>query len=202
MTTKRFVFVFLIFFCLPLFLAAQENSGGGETASPAAEAAVDEENLPIAAEAAAENFEGGGVGMRPVVSMIFGLLLIALLFFFLFRYFKKLTKPTVSPEGGFFRVLASEPLFGSRYIHIVKAGSSYYFLASADNEVTLLEKIDDLEMVQSIELYVSSIPSEPQTFQERLMSAVQKSKIRVSVDETARKMGDRLKKQGDKFKKM
>ena len=99
-------------------------------------------------------------------------------------------------------MLASESLFGSRYIHIVKAGSSYYFLASADNEVTLLEKIEDPEMIQSIELYVSSIPTEPQTFQERLMSAVQKSKIRVSMDETARKMGERLKKQGDKFKKM
>ncbi len=200
LTKKRFILIFLIVFCLPLF--SQENSGDGEPAAPAAETEINEENLSISTETVDENFESGGIGARPVVSMIFGLLLIALLFFFLFRYFKRLTKPTVSPEGGFFRVLASESLFGSRYIHIVKAGSSYYFLASADNEVTLLEKIEDPEMIQSIELYVSSIPTEPQTFQERLMSAVQKSKIRVSMDETARKMGERLKKQGDKFKKM
>ena len=122
--------------------------------------------------------------------------------FILFRYFKGLSKPAVTPAGGFFRIIASEALFGSRYVHIVKAGSSYYFLASADNEVTLLEKIEDREMIQSIELYVSTMPTEPQTFHERLVGAIQKSKIRVSVDEAVGKISGQVKKQSDKFKKM
>lgn len=191
---------------------AQEKAGGTQIGrsdvaasdETSATEILTEEDMPLNLSGVGEtpNETGGGVGWRQVLSLFFGLLLIAFFLFILFRYFKGLSKPAPTPSGGFFRIIASEPLFASRYVHIVKAGSSYYFLASADNEVTLLEKIEDREMIQSIELYVSTMPSEPQTFHERLISAIQKTKIRVSVDEATRKISGQLKKQSDKFKKM
>lgn len=185
-----------------------ENQTGGSAIATsednAATEILSEENLPLNFSDSGDSAEetGGGIGWRQVLSLFLGLLLIIFFLFILFRYFKGLSKPAVTPSGGFFRIIASEALFGSRYVHIVKAGSSYYFLASADNEVTLLEKIENQEMIQSIELYVSTMPSEPQTFHERLLSAIQKTKIRVSVDEATRKISGQLKKQSDKFKKM
>lgn len=204
---KRFLIIFnILFVFFSGSLCAQQNDvpEQTQTAVSDAERPVAEESLPMnfGETAVGEAEMSGGVGWRQVLSLFLGLLLIAFFLFVLFRYFKGLSKPAVTPVGGFFRIIASEALFGSRYIHIVKAGNSYYFLASADNEVSLLEKIEDPEMVQSIELYVSTMPTEPQTFHERLMSTVQKAKIRVSVDEAARRISGQFKKQSDKFKKM
>lgn len=209
---KRFLLLFFVLIFPVSGLFAQErtdNAGGDEAGVPVSagmteNGVLSEENLPVNLTSAGDSATevGGGVGWRQVFSLFFGLLLIAFFLFILFRYFKGLSKPAVTPAGGFFRIIASEALFGSRYVHIVKAGSSYYFLASADNEVTLLEKIEDREMIQSIELYVSTMPTEPQTFHERLVGAIQKSKIRVSVDEAVGKISGQVKKQSDKFKKM
>lgn len=203
---KRFLTFLVLLFSASL-LWSQEN-GAATRQTPTAvengsEASVSEADMPLNLSVVDNRGNlNAGVGWRQVFSLFFGLLLVAFFLFLLFRYFKGLSKPTATPAGGFFRLIASESLFGSRYVHILKAGNSYYFLASADNEVSLLEKIEDPEMIQSIELYVSTMPSEAQTFWERLLGAVQKTKIRVSVDESARKVTDGFKKQSDKLNKM
>lgn len=201
MNKNILIILLLSLFLFPLYSQETNQGENVEVAEEIEEVKESDQQLNLGEN---QNQEAvtGGVGGLQVISLLLGLLLVVFFIFFFFRYLKKLSQPSTMGKGSFFKIISSESLLGSRYLHIVKAGVHYYFISSTDGEVQLLEKIEDQEMIQSIELYIASVPEETQTFYEKLMSAMQNKLIKVSVEEKTHEVKEGFKKQRDKLKNL
>jgi len=97
---------------------------------------------------------GGGSLVAAFLPFLLAAIIIFGVFFFVYWMLKK--GSTVKTKGSFFSILASQPLDRFSNIHLLKYMGNYYIIITSGGNATLIEKIEDSESVEQIDLKFAS----------------------------------------------
>lgn len=81
----------------------------------------------------------------------------------LFLFLKRIGNPK-SGGGELITLLASQPLSGSRALHLVGVGNEVFLIGSADGGVSLVSKVEDKETLDRIALFESGRKADGKSF--------------------------------------
>ena len=173
---KNFSFIFIIFlFAHPFFSYAADADNASsvdETKvifedSTSEKAAENPDNLPESRVNL--NLDDGYTGIGAFVKMIVVLAIFAAAVYLLFRFIKKQNNPG-NEENPFLRKAFQLTLGPGKTVQIITLVDSAYILGVSDSNVNLIEKIDDKELVNAINLYAekNSAQTKPKSFSELL----------------------------------
>lgn len=140
------------------FLPAQET-----TTPPPAPREVSESELVFPSEAPEVEETGGGApSPQPAVGftlwdglrmlLLLGVVLAAI--YAVFYFLRKMSVPRGSGED-LIRVVDTRVLQGTRAVHVIGVGNSYFLVGSSENGVTLIARIEEKETLDQIELIAS-----------------------------------------------
>lgn len=130
------------------------------TPAPTATAAPDESSLALV-EADPGTAVGAGASMLPyVLRMILVLGLVIGVIYALYALLRRSARPKAQ-EDAYLRVLATTTLAPGRQLHVVSLGGSAWLVGSTDASVGLIERIDDKEVVDALELRAAQSPEAP-----------------------------------------
>jgi flagellar protein FliO/FliZ len=150
--------LFITVLVAPPLLLSQENDTP-DTAAPevAEEADLNESELPVfddETEALPLQSELTGFSIWDFLRMVLVLAAVIVVIYGLFIFLKRIGNPKTG-DTGLIEVLASQPLSGSRSLHLVQVVNEVYLIGSADGTVSLVSKLEDKETLDRIALHES-----------------------------------------------
>lgn len=112
---------------------------------------------------------GGTSGIFVFLRMILVLAIVVGAIYLAFRFFKKTVNPT-GEKDPFLRKVSSVPLAVGKSVQIVTLIDKAYMIGVSDNGVNLIDKIDDKELINAMNLYADKMDStsKPKNFAEVL----------------------------------
>ncbi|MBQ5999883.1 MAG: flagellar biosynthetic protein FliO [Treponema sp.] len=170
---KIFLFAFLILFSESFLFAqvsAEEKNPVSET-SVLNSSEVDETSITLTTSETPSNVAaGGGSSFFLVVRMIIVLAIVIAAIYGVLWFFRRSMR-TDAGDDQFLRQVASINVAPGKSVQVVTLTDKHAFLIGvSDNSVSLISKIDDLELVQAMNLYSDKNKkiSKPRTFQDIL----------------------------------
>lgn len=140
--------------------ASGKPAAGTPAPAAAAPAAPDESSLALV-EAAPGTAGGSSASMLPyVLRMMLVLGLVIGVIYALYALLKRSARPRAQQDA-YLRVLATTTLAPGRQLHVVSLGGSAWLVGSTDSSVGLIERIDDREVVDALELRATQSPEAP-----------------------------------------
>ncbi len=145
-----------------------EESSAQTAEQPGAQKApaVDERELAVNdADQPAVQLENEltGFGFWDFLRMVLVLGAVIGLIYALFMFLKKIGNPKSGGEG-LINLLASQPLNGTRSLHLVQVGTEVFLIGSADGGVSLVSRLEEKETLDRIALYESDRKSGSSSF--------------------------------------
>lgn len=177
---KKIMAVLLIAGTASFFCGAQNNTAEAKAETESVQ--ENKENLTDAQKAQNEIIfsdtetddasavqNSGTSGVFVFLRMILVLAIVVGAIYVIFRFFKK----TVNPSGDkdpFLRKVSSVPLAVGKSVQIVTLIDKAYIIGVSDNGVNLIEKIDDKELINAMNLYADKMDNtaKPKNFAEVL----------------------------------
>lgn len=140
-------------------------------------------------------------GFALFFKMIFSLLVVIALAYGVVRFFKK-TGGIADTDDPFLRKVAQISLGTGKTVQIVTLLENAYILGVTDNNVNLISKIEDKELVESLNLFAdkNQNTSKPKTFADVLdIFLARGEKTKNAFSSSAKHASDILKNQRDRF---
>ncbi len=155
---KKILFILLITitFCYPLL--TQEN-GPAETEEEAPpREVVNEEDLLFDEPAVEEQVNTESLSTFSIWDFVRMILIFALVIAAIYLVFFLLKKagPKRISDNQLISVLSTQPLQGSKALHVVEVGKQYFFIGASDNNISLLSEITDKETIDDFRIKISS----------------------------------------------
>jgi flagellar protein FliO/FliZ len=98
----------------------------------------------------------GGPSVPAVIRMLLTLVLAAAAIYGIVYFIRKASKKNYENKDPFLKVLASAHLGLNRYAHIVSVGSKAYLVGASDGGVSLIDEVDDKDILNAMLLEDSS----------------------------------------------
>lgn len=137
-----------------------------------------------------------------VIKNIFFFLLVLALIYLLLRFLKKLSLNGLKSDN-FMKIISTQHLSNNRFLHIVKLGSEFFWISSADGGVSLLKKIEDQSFIDELLLQKESLSSpDGKNFRDILRSVIKPTSQSFSSDEKIDESLINIKNQRERIKKM
>ncbi len=137
--------------------ASGKPAAGTPAPAAAAPAAPDESSLALVEAAPGTS----SASMLPyVLRMMLVLGLVIGVIYALYALLKRSARPRAQQDA-YLRVLATTTLAPGRQLHVVSLGGSAWLVGSTDSSVGLIERIDDREVVDALELRATQSPEAP-----------------------------------------
>jgi len=149
-----------IFFCAVLFAEEQQNlSENSEQKSFLKE--IPKFNNAIETGTPLKFGNVPEISIFRLFFKVFITLIIILLFFYIIRKFiLKRRKIFTDTSSELFQTLAIYPLSSNKSLQIIEFSDCLYLLAISDNNISLIEKIEDKDKIDTIKLYANMNVSE------------------------------------------
>ena len=110
-------------------------------------------------------------GIMGFLQMIFIFILLILAIYGLFFLIKKASSQKIE-EDGIINLIDSKNLGTNKNLHLIKIVSEYYLISSTENSVNLISKIEGKDLVDELNLEISTVKSRNKNFKD-LMGGVQ-----------------------------
>lgn len=136
------------------------------------------------------------------IKVIFFFGIVIGILFLLVRVFKKINKGSFVSDT-LIDVVSSRQLAGSRYLHVIRMGNEYMLVSSTDGSINLIKTIEDKETIDILQLHKEK-NAEPdnRNFRDIFRDIVKPGNSTLGGGQKMQESMQKLKKQGDRLKKM
>ncbi len=204
---KLFIALFIVNLLIAIFpLVGQE----GEVVNEVTEVTeVDTEQTPLnpipeedtEAAVIAEAPSVGNEFLNLIKNLFFFVLILGALYFFL-KFLKKRSQNGMISDD-FMKIVSTQQLTASRFLHIVKVGEEFYWISSTDGGISLLEKLTDKDLVDQLNAKKQlDQPTIIESFREFIQKWTSPSTKPLSNEEKSSETIENLKKQSERLKNL
>ena len=157
---NRYIFIFIISIFSSTFTYSQQNSAP----PPAIDESKIKVNIPTNNTTVQTN--QSQIRVKSIIQagdyikLVITLAIIILLIYLLLRFLRKFSVRDVQEQNNLIRVLGSRILHNNEIVHVIELEGLVYVIGSSSNQVTLLDKIEDKEIVDRLILNATNNPSE------------------------------------------